>query len=47
MSNGEIEVEGYSNITHETFINDATRAWNKAPISIKKIVNPYTLQKEH
>ena len=30
MSNGDIEVDGHSTITHEKFINDATRAWNKA-----------------
>ena len=45
MSNGDIEVESHSTITHETFINDASRAWNKAPNSIKSSKPVYSAKK--
>ena len=35
-ASGNLLVNGNSTITQETFINDATKAWNKAPASIKE-----------
>ena len=35
-TSGNFLVNGNSTITQETFINDATKAWNKAPVSIKE-----------
>ena len=34
-SNGDLVVNRIYIITKETFINDATKAWNKAPINIR------------
>ena len=46
ISRGDV-VEGanFSNLSRSTFINDATKAWNRAPDSIKNCTTYYTAKK--
>ena len=44
-ASGNLLVNGNSTITQETFINDATKAWNKAPVSIKESKSQFNAKK--
>ena len=46
-TSGNFLVNGNSTITQETFINDATKAWNKAPVSIKESKSQFNAKKTH
>ena len=45
ITNGKL-IEGFSNLATNTFLNDATRAWNKAPKSIKDSCSIHSAKKE-
>ena len=45
ITNGNFQEEGTSERAKSTFINDATRAWNKAPINIKHCKSLYSAKK--
>ena len=42
---GNLLVNGNSTITQETFINDATKAWNKAPVANKDSKSQFSARK--
>ena len=44
---GNLLVNGNSTITQETFINDATKAWNKVPVAIKDSKSQFSAKKTH
>ena len=45
-SRGDMVVQGSSNQSQNTFLNDAMKAWNKAPPSIRNCNSLHTLKKE-
>ena len=45
ISSGKLIEEGTTEKSISTFINDATRAWNKAPTAIKVCKSLYTAKK--
>ena len=44
-TNGDFQEEGKPERAKDTFINDATRAWNKAPDNIKHFNSIYSAKK--
>ena len=46
VTNGDLLEEGSTIIALNTYQNDATRIWNKAPISIKSSLSLYLAKKE-
>ena len=46
VTNGDLIEEGSSIIALNTYQNDASRIWNKAPISIKSCLSLYKAKKE-
>ena len=46
MSNNEYRIKGSTVKSQTTFLNDASKIWNKAPLSIKSCETLYTAKKE-
>ena len=46
ISSGQLKETGKTNLLQSTFISDASRAWNKAPDSIKQCNSIWKAKKE-
>ena len=45
VTNGKLMEDGRSDKAKATFINDATRAWNKVPANIRECTSLYSAKK--
>ena len=45
VTNGDVQLMGKSELVQSTFLNDASKAWNKIPNEIKECKNIFTAKK--
>ena len=46
VSSGNLIKKGFSSTSQNTFLNDATRAWNKTPLTIKSCKSLFSAKKQ-